>query len=109
MTPRRRAARIRIEADWPWPYRSRCFCCLTGRVSPRWTNIHVYGQDVRGVALKCDKCGDITLSEKMGHFACEKALAQEARALRTSCSAITVDSAKTLYLVFDASGLRGQA
>lgn len=29
-----------------------------------------------------------------------------ARALRTSCSAITVDSAKTLYLVLDANGLR---
>lgn len=107
MTPRRRAVRIRMDADWP--YRSPCFNCLTGRVSPRWTDIHIYGQDVRGVALKCDRCGEITLSEKMGHFACEKALAQEARALRTSCSAITVDSAKTLYLVLDANGLRVEA
>lgn len=107
MTPRRRAVRIRMDAEWP--YRCRCFNCYSGRMSPRWTDINLWGQDVRGTALKCDRCGEILFSDRMADFAERKALAATRTTSQTSCSASTVDNAEALYLVLDANGLRLEA
>ena len=57
----------------------QCFRCLRGRSTPQWTDIHIYGQDVRGTALKCDRCGNLSLTPKMGESACVKAMAKGLR------------------------------
>lgn len=71
----------------------QCFLCLRGCSTPRWTDLYVYGQDVRGLALVCDRCGYLSLTETMAASACAKALAKE----------------PTHYLVLDSRGLSLEA